>query len=433
MIEIARARAILSIGLMLSRWVRIDLGKRNFFWATLLRSQLISRQVDMKSLVEKLFHIVIIASCAGLEGCGTTKNPDQTAMSPSQISGINSSFFKRELWRGRNAVSVIVPVEDRKCGPSISLLEPSDQESERPLKNIFLESTCEASSDGQISISQKGNILFRGLPPDRSMADYAIDRRFKGTKEILKVAGDLMDFDQLYEPNALDEQISQCEDRCPTALLVGTYFAKANYYDSVERPMTGAMWRLEGLAYAMHSGAFLQEHKQALAAHLQTAYRFADDISDFEMARWVLREWEMHLRASLRYSETGEKSHLDSWEEGSKQRRAPIGYTFDLVTDTPISDYHAAGFRGLASREFKIDVMAGKIEYSFLQCSDWLLYSSVDNSIKQVELRVDLNRGWQVPAHWENCSLIILGDQGAKVRIWEYPDGSLDANGNLSA
>ncbi len=58
---------------------------------------------------------------------------------------------------------------------------------------------------------------------------------------------------------------------------------------------------------------------------------------------------------------------------------------------TPVSDYHAVAYRGLASKEFKIDVLAGSIEYAFLQCGDWLLRTRAGGN--QVELHTDEKRG----------------------------------------
>ena len=384
----------------------------------------------------RLIVAILAITTLVLGGCETPRATqaivsDGGGMSPSVVWRYNRSTNVDDLWRGRQAISVIIPVAGRKCGPAVNLLRPSERQREEPLTNIALMEDCEASSDGLAPHSAGGNLLIRQTPRDASMRLKSSKGRWKGKdRASMESAGELLAMENRYEPDQVDGVLLQCEDRCPSAIYVATYFAKANYFESISRSLTSAVWRLEGLEHALHSDAFLSEHSSELTRHLKAAYDHADNVSDFRVAKWVYDEWDQHLSSNDSEALDNVREHLKGWEESLEQRDAPNGYTFPLVTDTPVSDYHAVTYRGLATREFKIDVLEGSIEYAFLQCGDWLLKAP---SGRQVELHTDETPGWKVPSDWGNCGLIILGEQDSEIRVWEYPDGSLDENGNLSA
>lgn len=295
-------------------------------------------------------------------------------------------------------------------------------------------SVCEASNDGLESPSGNGNALINLAPVDSSLSSRSYERFSTQTlsstpdSELLDLAGTLMDTATRFAPAELDELTLQCEYRCASVVLIAIHFAKANYFDSVDRSMTGAVWRLQGLKYALHSSAIREAHSDALVSHMKLAYVTADMQEDSRVAHWLIDEWQLHLSSEHKIPNEY-KDHLEAWDVGLEQRTRASGYTFPLIMDTPFSDYLAVGYRGIASREFKIEVLDGAINYAFLECGEWLLGSDTT----QVELRTYLKRGWEIPADWDDCGVIIIGQQGSKVRIWGYLDGSLDENGNLSA
>ncbi|MDC6485808.1 hypothetical protein PQZ54_04225 [Luminiphilus sp.] len=112
------------------------------------------------------------------------------------------------------------------------------------------------------------------------------------------------------------------------------------------------------------------------------------------------------------------------------------------VKDNPFSDQHSAILRYVTSYEFAIRAVSGNIEFAQLECvdpNDDTPETLVDfrgptilDKFKIVELMTDVRSGWTIPKTWVDCRLKILASPDTKVKIWEYPDGTLDRNGNLS-
>jgi len=398
-------------------------------------------------MMRKLFRFAEVEKLGWLVVCSTLVIPESTALPPdseyetqvkmssSQIS-MWDLFDGTDFWWGRNRVSAIIPIEDGKCGAPMNLLRAGKFEREGGLDKPILGLDCAPSHDGLDTPSRYGNrwihfqltATWSEYTEKRSGAGIPMDPNQRYS-ELKADAGKLLDFDNKIFPDDLDELLGRCKPICYSVMTVGSYFAKANYYDSIGRPMTASIWRLEGLENALHMADFRQENADALVHHLQAAINFADETSDFRIAGWLVREWEMHLPQQSEKLQHDLGEFIEDWGQQLQEVDSPIAYTLPLLTETPISDHHAANYRGLSSKEFKIDVLTGSIEYAFLDCGERLFNVW---SQKQVELQISLRRGWRVPPDWEDCALMILGEQGSKIRVWELPDGTLDANGNLS-
>lgn len=351
-----------------------------------------------------------------LAGCSSTSTPVPSGMISWSVdvdTRTTRTNFRNEVYRHWDRISLIQPMTAKSCGQVISLLRPTDESSEEALQKSLRYRRCTGSSDGLIPGERNGARFMYFIPEDDSLTD-----RLEGYDELNKIINELMDSRELYEPGAVDQLLTQCKGRCPSALILGSHFAKANYYDSVNRPLTAAIWRYFALARASTSSAFIEAHEDAFVGHVRLAFFYAADADDYNMAEgvsaWVAEKSPLWIAF---------KEHLDGWAAINEKNAAdPIGYNFPLVTDTPLSDYHAVGFRTLAVKEFKIDILAGAIDYAFLSCDS-----------NQVELQVELKRAWQVPSDWGGCDVYIFGEEGTEVRLWELPAGSVDQNGNLSA
>ena len=120
----------------------------------------------------------------------------------------------------------------------------------------------------------------------------------------------------------------------------------------------------------------------------------------------------------------------------------PQAVVLPAVQDNPFSDQHSAILRYLTSYEFAISAVSGNIEFAQLECvdpNDDTPETSVEfrgptilDKFKIVELMTDVRSGWTIPKTWVDCRLKILASPDTKVKIWEYPDGTLDRNGNPS-
>ena len=105
--------------------------------------------------------------------------------------------------------------------------------------------------------------------------------------KMLNLAGKLAAFENRFTLEELGEITSLCEGPCPSSLSIETYLARANYFDSVKRSLTAAIWRLEGLQQALSTKLFLREYGATLSKHLKQAYLAAVDASDYVLAAWV--------------------------------------------------------------------------------------------------------------------------------------------------
>lgn len=355
-----------------------------------------------------------------LAGCSSTSTPVPSGMISSSIKNraIDSWDLYDEIYRDRDRISLIIPIEGVRVGRAISLVRPTYEWSDRRMQAILRHFIGRGSSDGLTPGERNGARFIYFIPQDDSLTE-----RLEGYDELNKIINELMNSRELYEPGAVDQLLTQCKGRCPSALILGSHFAKANYYDYVNRPLTAAIWRYFALLRVVDNNAFIESHAAALADHFEAVYRYAVKAKDYIMAVRALTEWEDKLYEERRNERDAFEEQLYFWTaQNKKNEEAPNGYTFPLVTDTPLSDYHAVGFRTLAVKEFKIDILAGAIDYAFLNCGS-----------NQVELQVELKRAWQVPSDWGTCGVYIFGEEGTEVRLWELPDGTVDQNGNLSA
>ena len=359
-------------------------------------------------------------------------------MTPVQIPrwGDTATRKKRiQMYGNSSSISAIVSIENYKCTYAAPLLQSFADDAEDVLKNFWLSEDCKPSNDGMASASGDGIFWAQAFVRDRSLQAAWSDppqgssffkREKENHAEMLDLAGKLAAFENRFTLEELEEITSLCEGPCPSSLSIGTYLARANYFDSVERSLTAAIWRLEGLQHALSSKVFLRDHGATLSKHLKQAYLAAVDASDYVLAAWVIQQWEDNLWTVDQTGLVKLKEHHRSWEQTSSNQAAPVGYMTPLVTDTFLSDYHSVAVRGVHSKEFKINVVRGKVEYAFLNCGHLF-----DNQ-RQVHLQGDFTRGWKMPADWESCRVVLFGDKGTRVKIWEYPDGTLDENGNLS-
>jgi len=348
------------------------------------------------------------------------------------------SMLADRLWRNRNSISAIVSIEGSNCGVASSLLQPTEGEDKSALENLFIPYDCLASNDrGAVALPAGSFWHYRLFYGDGSnyLKDTARDgksyrkrsilpKELDSVLELRSIEKAFMASENKFTPEELDEL---CPNRCLSSVQRSMFLARANHFDRINRRQTAAIWRLLGIKFVSFSEVLREEHGQEIIKHLKQAYRAATDASDFILATWVINIWQQKFEDLNQDVLSELLNHNESWGERLSNQEAPIGYTIPLVGDTFLSDYHYVGYRGVQQSEFKIDIIEGAVDHAFLNCG-WLFRSD-----RQVRLQVDLKRGWKIPEDWESCRLILFGKKGTRVKIWEYPDGSLDDNGNLSA
>ena len=347
-------------------------------------------------------------------------NAEMIAADVPSYSDNPRSMDAKSLWRNRNFISAIVSIDGSNCGVASSLLQPTEGEDKSALENLFIPYDCRASNDRGAVALPAGSFRYYRVKPDRSFDQYFVESEEPKLRWIEK---GLMAQNE-FTPQELDEF---CLSRCLSSLQISMFFARANHFDRTNRRQTAAIWRLLGIKFLSFSEVLREEHGQEIIKHLKQAYRAATDASDFTLATWVINTWQQEFEDLNQDVLSELLNHNESWGERLSNQEAPIGYTIPLVGDTFLSDYHYVGYRGVQQSEFKIDIIEGAVDHAFLNCG-WLFGSD-----RQVRLQVDLKRGWKIPENWGGCRLILFGKKGTRVKIWEYPDGSLDDNGNLSA
>ncbi|MDA8620056.1 hypothetical protein N9L28_04755 [Luminiphilus sp.] len=333
------------------------------------------------------------------------------------------SMSSKSLWRNRNLISAIVSIDGSNCGVASSLLQPTEGEDKSALENLFIPYDCRASNDRGAVALPAGSFWYYRVKRDRSFDQYFVESEEPKLRWVEK---GFMASENEFTPQELDEFCAK-KRRCPSSLQISMFFARANYFDRINRRQTAAIWRLQGIMLVASSKTLRKEHGQEIIKHLKQAYRAATDASDLALATWVIHIWEEAFEDLNQDMLSALLNHKEGWSERLSNQKAPVGYSIPLVGDTFLSDYHYVGYRGVQQSEFKIDIVEGAVDHAFLNCN-WLFGYD-----RQVRLQVDLKRGWKIPEGWGSCRLILFGKKGTRVKIWEYPDGSLDDNGNLSA
>ena len=358
-------------------------------------------------------------------------------MTPVQIPrwGDTATRNKRiQMYGLSSSISAIVSIENYKCTYATPLLQSFADDAEDVLKNFWLSEDCKPSNDGMASKSGDGIFWAQAFLRDASLNELGAElpgvSKFRSGRKthakMLDLAGKLAAFENRFTLEELEEITSLCEGPCPSSLSIGTDLARANYFDSVERSLTADILLLEGLQLALSTKLFLREYGATLSKHLKQAYLAAVDASDYVLAAWVIQQWEDNLWTVDKTVLVELKEHHSSWEQTFSNQAAPVGYTTPLVTDTFLSDYHSVAVRGVNSREFKINIVRGKVEYAFLNCGQLF------GKQWQVHLQGGLHSGLENACRLGALQSGPVWDKGTRVKIWEYPDGNLDENGNLS-
>lgn len=219
--------------------------------------------------------------------------------------------------------------------------------------------------------------------------------------------------------DAIDKAAEDCEGLCPFSTLMALMLAKADYFDRVDRALTANLWRGLALEGAIRVEDIRLQGKDVLKRHIYRQYQHGVQTADFPLAKGA-----MMMADDLRFDDSDYekiKAHFTGWKE--IQTTASTGVVVPLVEDTPFSDVHHVAARSISSPEFRLTVTQGSVSHAFLRCGQgW-----------QVSLSTDKRSGWKIPDGVEDCSIVVLGGEGAIIHLWEYPEGTLDDNGNLSA
>jgi hypothetical protein len=165
-------------------------------------------------------------------------------------------------------------------------------------------------------------------------------------------------------------------------------------------------------------------HRLSLVKHAKMLLAYAANSNDFglaKMANGIIQKEEDEEGASTA------AEIIDNWRRDLSDELLPSGVEIPAVEENPFSDKHSAVLRYVSAAEIAISVKDGGINFAQLQCVD-----TESDQYTTVQLQTQLRSGWKIPKPWTDCYLIILTSNGAKIKVWEYPEGTLDANGNPS-
>ena len=306
--------------------------------------------------------------------------------------------------------------------------------------------SCSPSSDGlraQQTSRYLSSALFR--------ADSSLNARGIGgpwvSQRLRNFAADFISGDQVASSSAIKSVLTDCGDRvenhCPAYQLLALFFAYSNSLGTEDKHVSAAQWRWVALGESIDeykSRRMVSAHDNDLVAHAQAIFNYASRTNDLGMAKMAdgfIQKYSENDAVALAFTEK-----LKLWQQDSDSQSLPQAVVLPAVKDNPFSNQHSAILRYVTSHEFSINAVNGNIEFAQLECvgpNDDTPETLVDargptipDKLKIVELMTDVRSGWTIPKTWVDCHLKILASPDTKVKIWEYPDGTLDRNGNPS-
>lgn len=335
--------------------------------------------------------------------------------------GTYFEFFRASrisIWRSSKLwATALVRVEDGKCREISTLFGFGDSREKisKAYERAVIDEPCTASID-QNGIRDLPTYAFIAIGSGgRSETGWVQegDRGRKAKKNWVRITSDL------WASDAIDSAAEACEGLCEFSSLLALMFAKADFFDRVDRALTASLWRVLALEGAIRHKNIRLEGKDVLKRHIYRHYQHAVQTADFPLATEA-----MEMADDLRFDDPDYekiKAHFSRWEE--IQATATNGLVVPLVADTPFSDLHHVAARSISNPEFRITVTQGSVSHAFLLCGQgW-----------QVSLSTDQRSGWKIPDGVDDCSIMVFGGEGTIIHLWEYPEGTLDDNGNLSA
>jgi hypothetical protein len=305
---------------------------------------------------------------------------------------------------------------------------------------------CSPSSDG-LWAQQTSRYLSSGL----FRADSSLNARGIGgpwvSQRLRNFAASFISGDQVASSSAIKSVLTDCGDRvenhCPAYQLLALFFAYSNSLSAEDRHVSAAQWRWVALRQSIdeyYSRRMVSAHDNDLVAHAQVIFNYASRTNDLGMAKMadgIIQKYSENDAVALAFTEK-----LQLWQQDFNSQSLPQAVVLSAVKDNPFSDQHSAILRYVTRHEFSINAVNGNIEFAQLECvdpNDDTPETSADvhgptlpNKYQIVELMTDVRSGWTIPKTWVDCHLTILASPDTKVKIWEFPDGTLDRNGNPS-
>ena len=111
-----------------------------------------------------------------------------------------------------------------------------------------------------------------------------------------------------------------------------------------------------------------------------------------------------------------------------KKENKQFSSRIPLTTDTPYSEAYGWTHKHLSYPEFRIVTLKGNIDFAFLECS---LVEDVrpaaTRSLSTAQLDLNNVAGWEIPATWGSCAVVVIGDPGSTIDLHEYRRGSLES------
>ena len=324
-----------------------------------------------------------------------------------------SHFKGSTLWS-----TIVVSIENDVC-TDVEALFVFGQPAEAitaALEESFISNACTSSSDGVHEQRDERSFAIFTLIFGRSLEtgwttgnDPSVRNSYKRNWQNLN--------GEIWASDAVDKLAEDCEGLCPASTIIAMMFAKANYFDAINRPMTANLWRYVAVSLSIDQENIRREAREVLRKHTYRLYQHSVQVGDFSSAKTAFK-WVEDL--NFRDDDyTKIKNHFTLWQQSFEDGISDV--VVPLVKDTPFSLRHAVAVRGVSKPEFRLSITDGGLDFGFLACDEqW-----------QVNLRVDRRSGWRIPETAQNCELLLFGEEGTQVQISEYAQGSLDDNGNL--
>lgn len=303
---------------------------------------------------------------------------------------------------------------------------------EKRLKKYFVKAgECLSSSDGSKEASTTSRLGFQLV-----VADPTLHRSGVGGVDIpsrlSNFARDYISGTKVAPSAAIEEVLRDCGDNsrssCSGYQLLALLFAMSNSLSVEEKEVSAAQWRWAALRESddeERRRRVTDGHRLSLVKHAKMLLTYAANSNDFglaKMANGIIQKYEEDEEGASKAAEI-----IDNWRRDLSDERLPSGVEIPAVAENPFSDKHSAVLRYVSATEIAISVKDGSINFAQLQCVD-----TESDKYTTVQLQTQLRSGWTIPKPWTDCYLIILTSNGAKIKVWEYPEGTLDANGNPS-
>lgn len=366
--------------------------------------------------------LLIIVALPAFAATATTESLKMSGVKLSDL-GPRANSFQRSTAINRSGwhtgwLSGLTYIENGICKNTQLLYGFGEASSVgEQIQSIFSGADCSPSSDGG-SISASSVWIWSNL-----LTDYEFYNGEKKTGNMRIGLPDdlrqLINGEVRYTPEELTRYFNSCDGKCSAMAINAAMFSMANHFDEIGQKAAAGLWRYYALQAAQKSDVIRREASASLKRHAYTLYKHAVITADFGLAGWTTE-----VISELRFNDadaTKINQHYDDWASAQKNDSFELGIVVTLSEANPVSASHSVAQRHISAGRLRLKVLDGALSYSFLECQ-------TTSGSAQVLLDFKSREEWQVPADWQSCVVLLLGEKGSTIELWESSVADSETN-----